>query len=127
MTERKENGSYADGTGIDADRRALGTRIESADDARRQGRGRSGLIPEVPQEKVVICCPSNYADIEKMIDLMRCRAQVIVDFQGMAKESADKALNILSGAVYALYGGIRRLKGQMFLLTPYGTEIKKGV
>ncbi|MDR3216501.1 MAG: cell division protein SepF [Clostridiaceae bacterium] len=127
MAKNKENGENS-GIEIDADRRAMGTHVTDADTLRQTRRARGGYrLNDVSLDKVVICSPASYADIEKVIDLMKCRAQVIVDFQGMSRDSADKVLNILSGAVYALSGSVKRLKGQMFLLTPYGTEIKRGL
>ncbi|HPD02908.1 MAG TPA: cell division protein SepF [Eubacteriales bacterium] len=56
-------------------------------------------------------------EAEQIINSLKRGEQAIVDFSELSLDSAEKAMNILSGAVYALSGGIKRLKGRMFLLT----------
>lgn len=73
---------------------------------------------------VIICNPREYSDVQGIIDNLKRREAVIVDLQNIADESAQRILDILSGAVYGLSGSIHRINGSLFLLTPAGVSIK---
>lgn len=75
---------------------------------------------------VIIYTPRSFDEVEKIIDCLKRQEQVIVDFAGLAPDSAEKVLNILSGAIYALSGSMKRLKDTMFLFTPSGVSISVG-
>lgn len=73
---------------------------------------------------VIICNPKEYKDVQGIIDNLKRREAVIVDLNNIADESAQRILDILSGAVYGLSGSIHRITGALFLLTPAGVSIK---
>jgi len=73
---------------------------------------------------VIICNPKEYRDVQGIIDNLKRREAVIVDLNNIADESAQRILDILSGAVYGLSGSIHRITGALFLLTPAGVSIK---
>lgn len=73
---------------------------------------------------VIICNPKEYKDVQGIIDNLKRREAVIVDLNNIADESAQRILDILSGAVYGLSGSIHRVTGALFLLTPAGVSIK---
>lgn len=73
---------------------------------------------------VIICNPKAYKDVQGIIDNLKRREAVIVDLNNIADESAQRILDILSGAVYGLSGSIHRITGALFLLTPAGVSIK---
>ncbi|MGI6700935.1 MAG: cell division protein SepF [Christensenellales bacterium] len=73
---------------------------------------------------VIICNPKEYRDVQGIIDNLKRREAVIVDLNNIADESAQRILDILSGAVYGLSGSIMRITGALFLLTPAGVSIK---
>lgn len=73
--------------------------------------------------RVSIITPKTVRDVEKTIDCLKREEQVIVDLSYMSVESAEKALNVFSGAVYALSGSMKRLKDRLYLLTATGVSI----
>ena len=74
---------------------------------------------------VTIYSPKTYADVQDMIDNLRRGESIIVNLEGIESESAQRILDFLSGASYALGGSMRRVKemNSTFLITPQGTGI----
>lgn len=73
---------------------------------------------------VIIYSPKEYKDVQHIIDYLKRREAVIADLNNIADESAQRILDMLSGAVYGLSGSIQRIQGALFLLTPAGVSIK---
>ena len=69
--------------------------------------------------------PKSYADVQSMIDILRRNESVIVNLEGIESSSAQRILDFLSGAAYALGGSMRRVdeKRLNFLITPQGMGI----
>ena len=74
-------------------------------------------------KNVVIYAPKTDKDIQLLIECLRRHESCIVNLGNLQNNEAEKVLDFLSGAVYALRGGIRRLQGDLFLLTPEGINI----
>ena len=72
---------------------------------------------------VTICAPKSYKDVQEMIEKLARKESIIVNLEGVQSESAQRVLDFLSGASYALGGSMRRIKEFTFLITPQGTGI----
>jgi len=74
---------------------------------------------------VTIYSPKTYADVQDMIDNLKRNESIIVNLEGIEGASAQRILDFLSGASYALGGSMRRVKEMhsTFLITPQGTGI----
>ena len=74
---------------------------------------------------VTIYSPKSYADVQDMIDNLKRNESIIVNLEGIESASAQRILDFLSGAAYALGGSMRRVKEMhsTFLITPQGTGI----
>ncbi len=72
---------------------------------------------------VTICAPKNYKDVQEMIEKLSRKESVIVNLEGVESASAQRVLDFLSGASFALGGSMRRIKEFTFLITPQGTGI----
>ena len=74
---------------------------------------------------VTIYSPKTYADVQTMIDILRRNESIIVNLEGIESSSAQRILDFLSGAAYAIGGSMRRVKEihSTFLITPQGTGI----
>lgn len=79
-----------------------------------------GSIPS----NVVISYPKTYGEIRVLIDSLKHRQPIIADLAKINDESAQRLLDFMSGAVYALSGSMHRVTGTIFLLTPEGMSIK---
>ena len=74
---------------------------------------------------VALFAPKSFSDVQGMIEHLRRNEPIIVDLEGVEQESAQRVLDFLSGASYALGGSMRRVKDMTptFLITPSGTGI----
>lgn len=73
---------------------------------------------------VAIYSPKTYADVQDMIDNLRKNESIIVNLEEIEASSAQRILDFLSGAAYAIGGSMKRLKENCtFLITPQGTGI----
>lgn len=72
---------------------------------------------------VVIYSPSTYEDVQLLIDHLKMREQVIVDFSTLNQTSVYRILDFMSGAVYALNGSIQQITKNIFLFAPSGVTI----
>ena len=74
---------------------------------------------------VTIMSPKSFMDVQDMIDNLRRNESIIVNLEGLESDSAQRILDFLSGAAYALGGSMRRVKEMhsTFLVTPQGTGI----
>lgn len=71
----------------------------------------------------VIYSPSTYEDVQLLIDHLKMREQVIVDFSDINQTSVYRILDFMSGAIYALNGSIQQITKNIFLFAPSGVTI----
>ncbi len=72
---------------------------------------------------VVICKPQTFKDVQGLIDNLRRKEPLIFNLEGISNESAQRILDFMSGASYALGGSMKRIKEYLFLVTPEGVSI----
>lgn len=75
------------------------------------------------RKEVAIVTPERFSDVEMLIKKLRNREGVIVDFDGIPPHVAQRMLDFLSGAVFALQGTVNKLKYKMYILIPQGVKI----
>lgn len=75
------------------------------------------------KKEVAVVNPECFSDVENLIKKLRCREGVIVDFEGVPPHIAQRMLDFLSGAVFALEGTVNKLKYKMYILIPQGVKI----
>lgn len=89
---------------------------------------RAAAYSRIPVQKrsmssVVIHSPTTPEEVESLIDYLRRREPAIVNLDKPPVEIAQRILDMLSGAIYALNGSMHRIQDNIFLLTPEGVEI----
>lgn len=67
--------------------------------------------------------PKEYDDVAKMIDALKENKNIIVHLEKLKKETAFRILDMLSGAIYALGGGVYEMEENIFMFSPNGVEI----
>ena len=72
---------------------------------------------------VTVFDPTSYEDVEKMIDALKDGKNTIVHLEKLKKETAIRILDMLSGAIYALGGGVYEMEENIFMFSPTGVEI----
>lgn len=67
--------------------------------------------------------PKSYDDVSKMIDSLKDGKNIIVHLEKLKKETALRILDMLSGAIYAIGGGVYEMEENIFMFSPNGVEI----
>ena len=97
---------------------------------RREKRGN----PELPPRRRVegaegskatqIRHPTSFADVEEIIDRFKEKQNVIVYLNEVNEATATRVKDMLSGAIYALGGGMVMLQKDMYMFAPDGINQK---
>lgn len=74
-------------------------------------------------QNVVVYEPANADDVQMLIDYMKRREPAIVNLDNAEPDDAQRILDFVSGAIYALNGSVHRIASNIFLLSPEGVEI----
>lgn len=91
-------------------------------------KGESGLNqPFYPQASaqplpMQVRRPRSFEDVEEIIDLVKHKKSVILHTNEIAPNTLNRVLDILSGAVYALDGGISELEKGIYVISPAGVD-----
>ena len=72
---------------------------------------------------VSVFSPTSYNDVETIIDAIKAGKSAIVHFNGLKPETAIRVLDMLSGAIYALDGGVYEMEKNIFMFSPSGIEL----
>ena len=74
-------------------------------------------------KNIIFFYPKNYGEVQKLIDYLKNGESVMLNLDGISDAEAQRMLDFSSGAVYAINGSIKRVAGNIFLLTPEGLGI----
>lgn len=71
--------------------------------------------------------PQKYADVELIIDALKEGKNAVVHLNSLKHETAQRIIDMISGALYALGGGIYELEQgtNIFMLSPAGVILNK--
>lgn len=102
--------------------------LEYIEDVISRPRASARAFSRIPVQKrsmssVVIHSPTTPEEVESLIDYLRRREPAIVNLDKPPAAIAQRILDMLSGAIYALNGSMHRIQDNIFLLTPEGVEI----
>ena len=84
-----------------------------------------GYSVEVNDKKgpVAVFKPSNFDDVELIIDAIKAGKNAVVHLEELKNETAIRVLDMLSGAIYALGGGVYEMGKNIFMFSPSGVEV----
>ena len=74
--------------------------------------------------KMIVSHPKNFDDIQALIGNLREGQSVIFNVDEVNKETAQRMLDFMSGAAFALGGSMKRIENTMFLVTSNGVGIQ---
>ncbi|NMA33552.1 MAG: cell division protein SepF [Clostridiaceae bacterium] len=75
------------------------------------------------QFKVVIMQPDSFDDAREVCDQLKNKKPVVVNLEGLTKETAQRVIDFLSGSVYALDGDIQRVSAGIYMIAPSNVDI----
>ena len=73
---------------------------------------------------VSVFSPTSFADVESIIDALRAGKNAVVHLTALKTETAVRVLDMLSGAIYALGGGVYEMGKNVFMFSPNGVEVR---
>lgn len=73
--------------------------------------------------RMVVFQPQTYEDTQTIIDNLKAKKPVIVNLETLNVDVAQRVLDFMSGAIYALDGNVRKVSKGIFLLAPEGVDI----
>ncbi len=72
---------------------------------------------------VAVYSPTSYKDVEKIIDALKSNKTAIVHLTELKTDTAIRILDMLSGAIYAIGGGVYEMEKNIFMFSPSGIEV----
>ncbi len=80
-----------------------------------------------PNLKMIVYQPSSYSDTQNIIDNIKARKPVVINLETLEYEVAQRVLDFISGALYALNGSIFKVSKGIFVLAPSNVGISGNV
>lgn len=78
---------------------------------------------EAAKGPVSVFSPTSFTDVENIIASIKSGKTVIVHLTELKAETAVRVLDMLSGAIFALDGGVYEMEKNIFMFSPTGVEI----
>ncbi|MBP2073410.1 cell division protein SepF [Thermoanaerobacterium butyriciformans] len=75
------------------------------------------------QIKVIILKPENFEQAQTILDNIKNKKPMIIDLQNMERNDAQRLIDFLSGAIFALNGEIKKIANSIFLIVPDNFDI----
>ncbi len=82
-----------------------------------------GNLPISGGMKMIVYHPVSYEDTQAIIDNLKNRKPVIVNMEELEVDSAQRILDFLSGAVYALNGTMCKISRGIFVVAPNNYDV----
>lgn len=74
--------------------------------------------------KMIVMKPKNFDDIQALITNLASGQSVIFNLDEASKDTAQRMLDFMAGAAFALGGSMQRIENSMFLVTAKGVGIQ---
>jgi cell division inhibitor SepF len=69
--------------------------------------------------------PRSFDDVQKIIETLKANRPAIVYLNTLKKDDAQRALDMLSGAIFALDGGVMPIEKDIYIFTLDGVTLRK--
>ncbi len=80
-------------------------------------------LPDAGKVRVLIYKPLSYEDTQNIIDNLKERKSIVVNLDELEVGVAQRILDFISGAVYALNGNIRKAARNIFVVAPFNVDL----
>ncbi len=81
-------------------------------------------MPQVQQVKMVISQPTTFEQAANICDLLKQKKSVIVNLEYVNKDVARRIIDVVSGAVHALDGHMKKISNSIVLIAPFNYDIE---
>lgn len=89
----------------------------------KKQQGKVVNIHSSAQFKIIVMQPESFEDAQDICDHLKNKKPIIVNFEDVEKEAAQRIIDFLSGAVYSLDGDIQKVSNNIFLIAPHNVDI----
>ena len=90
--------------------------------SKRRG-GKVVGLPSAVKMRMIVYQPKSNEDTQDIIDNLKARKPVVINLDEMDNETAQRVLDFVSGAVYALNGNIKKVARGIFVIAPSNVDI----
>lgn len=73
--------------------------------------------------KVIVMQPENFEDAQEICDYLKEKKPTVINLENVEKENAQRVIDFLSGAVYALEGTIQKVASGIFIVAPHNIDV----
>ncbi len=80
-------------------------------------------LPTTAQTKMIVYRPVSYEDTQNIIDNLKSRKPIIVNMENIDVEIAQRILDFMSGACYAINGTVYKVSSRIFAVVPTNYDI----
>lgn len=80
-----------------------------------------------PKIKMIVYQPMSYDDTQNIVDNLKRNKPVIVNLEAVEKQEAQRTLDFISGAIYAINGDIQKINSAVFVLVPANVDISGNI
>lgn len=80
-------------------------------------------LPNAAQLKMIVYHPVSYEDTQNIIDNLKSRKPVIVNMEELELDIAQRILDFMAGAIYALNGTIYKISRGIFVVAPTNYDV----
>ena len=96
---------------------------KTAREPRLQGGGETVPMPNVAAMKMIVYNPVSYEDAQNIIDNLKSSKPVIVNMEELDVAAAQRILDFISGAIYAINGTIAKISRGIFVVAPNNYDV----
>ncbi len=94
-----------------------------SEQSKSETRGFDQPLSNSGSNPVAIFYPKSYEDVEKIIDTLKSGKNAIVHFTELKETTSIRILDMLSGAIYALNGGLYEMEKNIYMFSPSGVIV----
>lgn len=69
--------------------------------------------------------PIDFESCKEAITGVKNRESVVLNFQGIPVERAQRTLDFIAGAVFVMDGQVKKIKNKKYLIVPCGVKVRK--
>ena len=113
-------------------KRSFGKRDEEMDDYRHEEESKPRFLPRSSNNKVVqmrrsmevsLIKPTSMEDTREICDYLLAGKAVVLNMEGIHMEVAQRIIDFISGATFAISGNLQKISNYIFLVTPTNVDI----
>lgn len=99
--------------------------IKSVPTAAASGNASSKIvnIHSASSAKIMITKPMSYEDAAEITDALKNRKIVVVNTSALETRTAQRLLDFISGAIYALGGELQDVENRIYIVSPSNVEV----